>query len=36
MAFYVHTDSIDVSLETIYSISDKIGILTNDFVAYLH
>jgi len=30
MAFYLHTDVIDVSLETIYSISDKIGIITND------
>jgi len=30
MAFYLHTDVIDVSLETIHSISDKIGIITND------
>ena len=31
MAFYLHADVIDVSLETIHSISDKTGILTNDF-----
>ena len=30
MAFYQHTDVIDVGLETILSISDKIGIITND------
>jgi len=30
MAFYLHADVIDVSLETIHSISDKTGILTND------
>ena len=30
MAFYVHTDVIDIGVETIYSISDKIGIITND------
>ena len=30
MAFYLHTDVIDVGLETIHSISDKIGIITND------
>ena len=30
MAFYLHTDVIDVGLETILSISDKIGIITND------
>ena len=30
MAFYLHTDVIDVGLETIHSISDKIGINTND------
>ena len=30
MAFYQHTDVIDVGLETIHSISDKIGIITND------
>jgi hypothetical protein len=29
MAFYLNTDFIDVSLETIHSISDKIGIITN-------
>ena len=31
MAFYLHTDVIDVGLETIHSISDKIGIITNNF-----
>ena len=30
MAFYLHTDVIDVSLETMHSISDKIIIITND------
>jgi len=30
MAFYLHTDVIDVGLETIHSISAKIGIITND------
>jgi len=30
MAFYLRTDVIDVGLETIHSISDKIGIITND------
>ena len=30
MAFYLHTDVIDVCLETTLSISDKTGILTND------
>ena len=30
MAFYLHTDVINVSLETIHSISDKIGLITND------
>jgi len=30
MAFYLHTDVKDVSLETILAISDKIGIITND------
>jgi len=30
MAFSLHTDVIDVNLETIHSISDKIGIITND------
>jgi len=30
MAFYLHTDVIEVSLETIHSISDKIDIITND------
>ena len=30
MAFYLHTDVIDVGLETIHSISDKICISTND------
>ena len=30
MAFYLHTDVIDVDFETIHSISDKIGIITND------
>ena len=30
MAFYLHTDDIDVNLETIHSISEKIGIITND------
>ena len=30
MAFYLHTDVIDVSFETILSISDEIGIITND------
>jgi len=29
MAFYLNTDVIDVALETIHSISDKIGIITN-------
>ena len=29
-AFCLHTDVIDVGLETILSISDKIGIITND------
>ena len=31
MAFYLHTDVIDVNLETIHSISDENGIITNDF-----
>ena len=31
MAFCLHTDVIDVGLETIRSISDKIVIITNDF-----
>jgi len=30
MAFNLHTDVIDVGLETIHSISYKIGIITND------
>ena len=30
MAFYLNTDVIDVGLETIHSISDKICIITND------
>jgi len=30
MAFHLHTDVIDVNIETIHSISDKIGIVTND------
>ena len=30
MAFYLHTDVIDVNLETIHSISDENGIITND------
>ena len=30
MGFCLHTDVIDVGLETIHSISDKIGIITND------
>ena len=30
MAFYLHTDVIDVGLETIHSISYKICIITND------
>jgi len=30
MAFHLHTDFIDVKIETIHSISDKIGIITND------
>ena len=30
MAFYIHTDDIDISLETIQSISDGMGIITND------
>ena len=30
MVFYLHTDVIDVGLETIHSISDKICIITND------
>ena len=30
MAFYLHTDVIDGGLETIHSISDKIGIITNN------
>ena len=30
MAFYLHTDVIDVNLETIRSISDENGIITND------
>jgi len=30
MAFCLRTDVIDVGLETIHSISDKIGIITND------
>jgi len=30
MAFYLRTDVIDVSLETIHSISDEVGIITND------
>jgi len=29
MAFYLHTDVIDVGLETIHSLSDKIGKITN-------
>ena len=32
MAFYLHTDVIDVGLETIHSISDKIGIIKNDLL----
>ena len=31
MAFYLHTDVIDVGLETIHSINDKIGIISNNF-----
>ena len=30
IAFYLHTDVIDVNLETIHSMSDKICIITND------
>ena len=30
MAFYLHTDVIQVGLETIHSISDKICVITND------
>jgi len=30
MAFYLHTDVKDVSLETILSISDEFSIITND------
>jgi len=30
MALYLHTDVRDVSLETLHSISDEIGIITND------
>ena len=30
MRFYLHTDVIDVSLETIHSISDETAIITND------
>ena len=30
VAFYLHSDFLDVNLETIHSISDKIGIITND------
>jgi hypothetical protein len=30
MAFYLHTDVIDVILQTIHSISDEIGIIRND------
>jgi len=30
MAFYLHTDVKDVNLETKLSISEKIGIITND------
>ena len=30
MAFYLHTEVIDVGLETIHSISDKTCIITND------
>ena len=30
MGFCLHKDVIDVGLETIHSISDKIGIITND------
>jgi len=30
MAFYLHTDVKDVSRETILSISDETGIITND------
>jgi len=30
MTFYLHTDVIDVCLQTIFSISDEIGIITND------
>ena len=31
MEFYLHTDVIDVTLQTTHSISDAIGIITNDF-----
>jgi len=30
IAFYLHIDVIDVSHETIHSISDEISIITND------
>jgi len=30
MAFYLHTDVIQVGLETIHSLSDKICVITND------
>ena len=30
MAFYVHTDVIDVTLQTTHSISDETGMITND------
>jgi hypothetical protein len=30
VAFYLHADVMDAKLETIHSISDKTGILTND------
>jgi len=32
MAFYLLTDVIDVGLETVHSISDKIGIIKNDLL----
>jgi len=30
MALYLHTDVIEVTLQTIHSISDEISIITND------
>jgi len=30
MEFYLHTDVIDVTLQTIHSINDEIGIITKD------